>query len=174
MTDPAPHDPQPSAPPIAAPQPPPPSGPKWIKIALAVSVALNLAVAGLAAGAFLRDGPGRGMPRDLSFGPFSEALSGEDRHALRKALMDKAPAFRKSRAAARAEFETLLTALRATPFDAAALQTALTAIETRTADRLNLGRSLIEARILQMSEAERLAFAGRLENGLKKGPDYKK
>lgn len=151
-------------PPNAAPSP---SGASWIKIALAVSVALNLAVAGLAAGAFLKDGPGRGMPKDLSFGPFSDALNGEDRRALRTAVKDRMPSFRESRAEARAEFATLLGALRASPFDEAALQSALAAIKTRNANRLELGRSLIEARILQMSQVERLAFAERLENGLK-------
>lgn len=153
--------------PAAAGAAPPPSGPTWIKIALAVSVALNLAVAGLAVGAFVKDGPGRGMPHDLSFGPFSEALSGADRRALRMELKDRMPSFRETRAQARAEFTTLLDTLRASPFDATALQSALAAIETRTAGRLELGRSLIETRLLQMSEAERLAFAERLENGLR-------
>lgn len=145
-------------------------GSRGIRIALAVSVALNLAVAGLAAGAWLKDGPPRGMPRDLSFGPFSEALSDEDRRALRKALFDRAPAFRETRAAARAEFAALVAALRADPFDASAVQTALTAIEARNAQRLALGRSLIEARILEMSAEERLAFAERLEKGLRRRP----
>ena len=145
-------------------------GSRGIKIALAVSVALNLAVVGLAAGAWLKDGPTRGMPRDLSFGPFSEALSDEDRRALRKALFDRAPAFRETRAAARAEFAALVAALRADPFDASAVQTALAAIETRYTQRLALGRSLIEARILEMSAEERLAFAERLDKGLRRRP----
>jgi uncharacterized membrane protein len=146
---------------------PPPSATTWIKVALAVSVALNLAVAGLAVGAFVKDGHGRGMPHDLSFGPFSDALSGDDRRALRMELKDRMPSFREARAEARAEFTTLLDTLRASPFDKMALQSALSAIETRTAGRLELGRSLIEARLLQMSEVERLAFAERLEKGLR-------
>lgn len=160
--------------PAPTPDTPPPaavsSSGRGLKIALAVSIALNLAVAGVIAGAWLREGPGKGMPRDLSFGPFSEALSGEDRRALRKALIDRAPAFRETRAEAQAEFMALLAALRATPFDPAAVQTALSAIEARNAGRLELGRSLIEARITQMSEADRLAFADRLENGLRRRP----
>ena len=71
--------------------------------------------------------------------------------------------------AARAEFATLLDALRADPFDPAALTAALTAIETRNAERLDLGRSLIETRLIGMSAAERRAFADRLEKGLKRG-----
>ncbi len=161
-------------PPVPAPDTPPPavttaSG-RGLKIALAVSVALNLSVAGVVAGAWLREGPTRGMPRDLSFGPFSEALGPEDRRAMRKALLDRAPAFRETRAAAQAEFADLLAALRASPFAPAAVQTALAAIEARNAGRLELGRSLIEARITQMSEADRLAFADRLEQGLRRRP----
>jgi uncharacterized membrane protein len=139
---------------------------RGIKIALALSVALNLAIAGAIGGAWMQDGPARGAPRDLTFGPFSDAFSPEDRRALRKALMDRAPGFRASREAARAEFASLLNALRADPFDPVAVGSALAAIEARNAGRLELGRSLIEARITQMSESDRLAFADRLENGL--------
>lgn len=141
-----------------------------LKIALAVSVALNLAVAGMVAGAFLKDGHQRGMPRDLSFGPFSEALSPDDRRALRKALIDRAPGLPKSREAAQAELGDLLAALRAAPFQPEAVASALAAIEARNAGRLELGRSLIEERITQMSEADRLAFADRLEKGMHRRP----
>jgi uncharacterized membrane protein len=147
-------------------QTPQPASPRWIRIALAVSVALNLAVAGLALGAMLNDGPPRGMPRDLSFGPFTEAFSAEDRRALREAFRDRMPGFRASREAARAEFQALIEVLRTDPVDPAALNAALIAIETRNAERLELGRSLIEARLLQMSAADRRAYADRLERGL--------
>jgi len=152
------------------PQPPLPPAPsrRGLKIALAVSVALNLAVAGMVAGAWIKGGgPGRGMPHDLSFGPFDEAFSADDRMAMRRALMDHASDFRASTKAAKAEFETLLAALRASPFDPAALQSALAAVEARTAGRLELGRELIENRIAQMSDTDRLAFAERLEAGLR-------
>ncbi len=149
------------------PQPPAPSR-SGLKIALAVSVALNLAVAGMVAGALIKNGgPGRGMPHDMSFGPFSEALSPDDRKALRQGLMDRASEFRANSKAAKAEFETLIAALRASPFDPAALQSALAAVEARTAGQLELGRMLIENRIIEMTEPDRLAFAERLEAGLR-------
>lgn len=159
----------PISPPPSAEGPPGQTGPRWMKIALVVSVALNLAVAGLVLGAWLGDGPHKGMPRDLSFGPFSDALSDADRRALRKDLMGRAGEFRSSREAARTEFAALLDALRADPFDPAAMTSALTAIETRNAERLDLGRSLIETRLIEMSAAERRAFADRLEQGLRRG-----
>lgn len=145
----------------------PPATARGVKIALALSVALNLAVAGLAVGAWLGDGPHRGMPRDMSFGPFSEALDDDDRRAIRKTLMARLGEFREQRDAARAEFDTLLGALRADPFDAAALKAALAALEARNAERLELGRSLIETRLIEMTPEERAEFADRLEKGLK-------
>lgn len=163
-------DPEPTAP-----TPPPvvsaPTGTtsRGVKIALALSVALNLAVAGLAAGAWLRGGGHRDMPRDMSFGPFTEALDTGDRRAIRRALLDRMGEFRTARAEARAEFETLLDTLRAEPFEPEAMKTALAAIETRNADRLELGRSLIETRLIEMSDADRRAFADRLEKGLRRG-----
>ena len=164
MTDAPTTIPTPPTPPL----PPIPSR-RGLKIALAVSVALNLAVAGMVAGAWIRDGGhGRGMPHHLSFGAFSEAFSADDRMALRRALLDRAPDFRASSKAAKAEFETLLAALRASPFDPAVLQKALAAVEARTAGRLELGRELIENRITQMTEADRLGFADRLEAGLRR------
>jgi uncharacterized membrane protein len=140
-----------------------------VKIALALSVALNLGVAGLAVGAWLGDGPHRGMPRDMSFGPVTEALDEDDRRAIRKALLERLGEFREQRAAARAEFETLLATLRADPFDPEALKAALEALEARNAQRLDLGRSLIETRLIEMSPRERADFADRLEKGLRRG-----
>jgi uncharacterized membrane protein len=165
MTDAAPQGPETTTPPI----PPTASGgPRWIKVALAVSVALNLAVAGLAAGAWLREGPGRGMPRDMSFGPFTEALSDGDRKELRQALGDRAPGFREARREMRADFDLLLATLRADPFDPTAAEAALAGITRRATDRLDLGRELLAGRILAMTDAERQAFADRLERGLKR------
>jgi uncharacterized membrane protein len=161
-----------SDPQITAPTPPPvtvPTTTRGVKIALALSLALNLGVAGLAAGAWLRDGPQRGMPRDMTFGPFSEALDDADRRAIRRALLDRVGEFRNQREAARAEFETLLVALRADPFVPEALKAALAALEARNAERLELGRTLIETRLIAMSPEERAAFADRLEKGLRRG-----
>jgi uncharacterized membrane protein len=166
MTEAAPTDPEISGP---APRPQQASaGPRWIKIALAISVALNLAVAGLAGGAWLREGKDRGMPRDMSFGPFTEALNETDRKELRRALGDRMPGFREARQEMRAELEAFLVTLRADPFDPAAAEAALAAISRRAVDRLDLGRDLIADRILGMTDAERIAFAERLERGLRR------
>lgn len=143
---------------------------RGLKIALALSLALNLGVAGLVAGAWLREGgPGRGPPRDLSFGPFSQALSAEDRRALRQAIRQDLGDLRESRAAAREEFDALLAALRADPYVPAQVDAALSAVVARNTGRLVKGQELIAARIAQMAPSDRLAFAHRLEKALRRG-----
>ena len=155
-------------PPVVAPPAVVPSG-RGLKIALAVSVAINLAIAGLAAGAWLNgrhEARGRGMS---DFGAFSEALSREDRRGLRRALITEAPAFRAARTAAEAAFAGVVTALRTEPFDPAALDAALAAVAARNADRLELGRALIATYLVGMEAEDRLALADRLEAQLARG-----
>jgi hypothetical protein len=108
------------------------------------------------------------MPRDMSFGPFTEALSDGDRKELLRSLGERAPGFRETRKEMRADLEVLLATLRADPFDPTAAEVALAAIADRATDRLDLGRELLGWRILAMSDAERQAFADRLERGLKR------
>jgi uncharacterized membrane protein len=140
----------------------------WVKVVLALSLGLNLAILGLAAGAAMKKHarePG-GVTREMTFGPLSEAFSREDRRALRKAFQERAPDGRQASQKVRAEFNDLLAALRATTVDPTALAAALTAIHKRHADRLALGRDLIYDRLMAMDATERQAFAKRLEDAL--------
>ena len=63
--------------------------PRWMKVLLAVSLAINLGVLGLVGGAALRGAGDRGWPdvREIGFGPFSDALSPQDRQELRRAFL---------------------------------------------------------------------------------------
>lgn len=156
--------------PTVEPSPGPAPAPRtagWVKALLALSLALNLGVAGLAAGAFLRDGgpPGRD-DRAFGFGPLGEALDREDRKALRSAFFQSFPKLREGRAALRADFDALVAALRAEPFDPAALDAALATIAARNTEMLDTGRDLIATRLRSMDAAGRAAFADRLENAL--------
>lgn len=152
-----------------APVPPAPRTSGWVKALLAVSLALNLAVAGLAGGAFLRDGPPMRGDGDFGFGPLGHALSREDRTALRAAFVDRFPALKEGRAALRADFDALIAALRAEPFAPPALDAALATIAARNAERLASGRDVIAAYLKDMDPAARAAFADRLEAALARG-----
>lgn len=142
---------------------------KGLRIALALSVTLNLAILGLVAGAMLRDGPGMrsSMVRDLGFGPYTEALRPEDRKAMRDALFQRAPEIRETRRLMRDEAEALLVVLRADPLDEGALRTLMEAQHGRLSDQMRVGQDLLQEFILEMPAAERLAFADRLEGGLR-------
>lgn len=142
-----------------------------LKIALAVSLALNLGVAGIVGGAIIKGGGGRhgDMVRDLDFGPFTQAFDLKDRAALRSAFLERAPELRAARKEMRTDFAAVLTALRADPFDAAALNVALVGQSERAAKNLAIGQTLVAERIAQMTPEARIAFADRLEDGLTKG-----
>lgn len=140
-----------------------PRGNRRLKIALAVSLAFNLCIVGVIAGVLLRDGPPRGGGRDFGLGPLSEALSHEDRRALRKAFVARHPDIRDARRQMRAEFDAVVAALKADPFDPAALDGALAAIAARNQSLLDTGRELVAERLKAMTVAERAAFADRLE-----------
>ena len=161
--------PQPPPVPPVSPAPPVPSR-KGLRIALGISVALNLLVAGLVAGAVLRDGDPRArMVRDLDFGPFTEALSPRDRDALRREFVARAPEMRDVRRAMRDDLETFLTVLRSEPFDAAALAVVMDNQDGRMARRVELGQELLLERLGAMTPDERAAFADRLERRLRRG-----
>ncbi len=149
---------------------------RGIRIALAVSLAVNLAVAGVVGGTLLGGwgGPPNPMIRDIGFGPFTAALSPQDRDALGRAFRDQAPDMRGMRREMRAEVGQMLQALRADPFDKAALMTAIAAQDARGKARLELGQRLLAERLIAMSPAERAAFADRLEQAMTRGREERR
>lgn len=144
---------------------------KRLKIALGLSLMLNLAVAGVVAGAFLRDGHGgrEAMVRDLGFGPYSEALRPEDRKALRAKLFERAPELREQRRQMRADTQALLQVLRADPFDPTALDGLLAGQRDRLTSQLQLGQELLRDFLVGLPASERAGFADRLEGRLHHG-----
>jgi uncharacterized membrane protein len=143
-----------------------------LRLALALSLAVNLAVLGMVAGTMLAGGRHHGPPqvRDIGFGPFAAALSSNDRAALSRAFREAAPDLRDMRRDMREEVGTLLQALRTDPLDEAALRTAFAAQDARARARLDLGQRLLADRLVAMTLVERAAFADRLEAILARGP----
>jgi uncharacterized membrane protein len=156
--------------PTLPPQPPVPG--RGLRIALFVSVALNLCIIGLVGGALWHGRPEGGprFARDLGFGPFTEALSPEDRRALVREFGRGEGGARAFRREMRADMETLLGLLRADPLDRDALGVLFARMAERGQERLETGQGLIEERILAMPPEARRAFADRLEAVLRRGP----
>lgn len=144
---------------------------KTMRWALIASLAVNLAVAGLALGIYLRNSPGaHGEPvRDLGFGPYDGALRPQDRDALRQAMKAKSAALKETRGQMSADTTVVIAALRATPFDADALGAALAAQQSHLSDRMKLGTDTMRDFLANLPPQDRLAFADRLEDRLKRG-----
>lgn len=142
-----------------------PKAGRGMKIALILSLTLNLLILGIVGGAmFAHGGPdGPGRIRDVGFGPYTEALSGEDRKALREAFIKAAPDFRKGREEAQADVARLAAAIRAEPYDRAAVEAVMADQGQRIEKRLMLGRGLFLDRLDAMGPEGRAALAGRIE-----------
>lgn len=150
----------------------PNSGPgRLLKAVLVISLALNLAVAGLFVGSIVKgraDGPRPHAVRDLGFGFFGPALTDQDRRALRRAFVEQAPDLRGARQEMRQDLAEVLAAIRSTPFDGARLRAALDRSTLRATERRALGEALILDHLAGLDAAERAAFADRLEKGLRR------
>ena len=146
------------------------SGPKWTRRIMIASLAVNLAVAGLAVGSLFHGGPGRGdMVRDLGFGPYDAVLRPEDRMALRSALKSKTGDLRAARSEFITDAQAILAALRAEPFDPAALGAAMAGQRDHFAARMKLGSDTMRDYLSGLPPKDRLDFANRLEQRLLRG-----
>lgn len=157
---------------------PPRSSPRWMRIALGLSLALNLAVAGVVGGVALRWGGGpegrpahfsTSMPGDLSFRAAISALPDADRQALRREMRDTRP----DRNAAVVPSDGpdaagIMAALRAPTFDPDVILRALGAPVARAQSFAGQGHIQLVARIAAMTRAERQAYADRLDAELAK------
>jgi uncharacterized membrane protein len=143
---------------------------RGVKIALALSLALNLLVLGLVGGALLSFGPPGGGDdprlRTLGLGPFALALEREDRDAMRGRLDGEA--LRADRRVIGASLAELRGALLADPFDRAAAEAALARARGATEALQGRGHAALLDQIGTMSASERAALAERLERALRR------
>lgn len=144
----------------------------WVRGLFILSLTLNLLVVGVVAGGMI--GHAKRMPRaaigEISMGPFNEAFSHEDREALRRAAEADGRDFREMRRAGRADFERLIAALRAEPWDEAEVRAAIEGHRARTIERMQIGERLMLGRLGAMQPEQRRAFADRLERGMRRAP----
>lgn len=149
----------------------PPRKGRGLKIALAVSLALNLAIVGLVAGVALgRDGPGRdGPPRlhSMGLGPFALALSREDRDRLRDRIGTQADGMQSDRRAIGMALREVQAALRAQPFDRAAAEAALARSRMASEALQARGHGALLDYLEQMTAEDRAELANTLERRMR-------
>lgn len=140
--------------------------PRWVKFLLVASLAINLLVIGLAAGAAWRFS--RNGPPDVVRGGFAfvAALEKKDRRAMLSQLRN---AGRDARQVGREDMREILDLLRAENVDAAALDTLMSAQVARGHKVQNEVKAAILDQIGRMDASERLVYADRLQERLEKG-----
>ena len=133
---------------------------------LVVSLALNVAVAGIVIGTLSRDRVAGKPPRafELSIGPIGEALDRRDRIAIARALRNDPQLERPRRGEVRERVERVQALLRADELDAAALESELLQARDRADQIARAAISAFVAQISQMSVEDRQAFAERLRD----------
>lgn len=148
---------------------------RWKTVVLIISLALNLAVAGLVIGAVVnrakydRDAPRISGEVD-GYGPVVAALAPEDRDELRDRLRGEGHRFRDNRREVRESFRQVLAALKADPFDRERVEDLMRAQQERLGDQVRLLNSALLDQVSQMNADERRAMADRLEHLLRRGP----
>ncbi|QIZ82479.1 periplasmic heavy metal sensor [Thalassovita gelatinovora] len=149
----------------------------WVRVVLVVSLALNLAVLGVVVGAVARFGaPGDGPPAraDLVGGAYTRALSPADRRKIGRQLMRDQNDALPTRSTRAGEYQNMLAALRAQPFDADTVNAILQRQRDFGHKRAELGHKLFLQHLSDMSAADRSAYADRLEQGLNRHDGDKK
>lgn len=131
------------------------------KILLATSLGLNMLVIGAAGGMFFHnDGPDR--IRDAAYGPYTRALSHDDRKAIGKALRGEAGGVRQNQPKIRASYEALKTALTADAYDSDLVHRLIIDQQAHGLKRYQIGQRLLLERLDAMSPQQRRNFADRL------------
>lgn len=145
---------------------------RWVKIALAVSLALNVAVIGLVSGAVLGGGDARdgGPPalRALGLGPFVHALSREDRDEVRTRIEGTGLELREERRAIGRSLRAVEQALREEPFNRAVVEDAFSRSRGLVVSLQETGHGALLDQIESMSAAERVELADGLARAMRR------
>ncbi len=147
----------------------------WLRVVLFASLAVNLLIVGMVAGAILRGGPpGRGhdarqiQAADFGFAPYVRALSPRDRRDLGREMQELTGDRRANREEFIAFARSFLVALRARPYDPAALHEKVASQQSRLFRHQEVGQRILLERLAEMSDRERAAYADRLERSLRR------
>lgn len=141
---------------------------RWMRVALIASLALNLLVLGVIGGALFSSGwrhMGHMPHISGAAGPMTRALAEEDRHAIAQQMRQAYRDGRPGRTAQHAAFKSLISDLRAEPFDRSAIEAHMAGIRGMISARVELGQRLLLDRLSEMDPAARKAYADRLEAG---------
>lgn len=134
--------------------------PRWMRVLLGVSLAVNLAVVGLAVGVAMRvkgsDGPGH-PPR--FGGAMMRALSPDDR----RAVLDRARDQMAGSSRSRKDAGDMVGLLRADPYDHAALESMVATYQAERQNWISAMQGAWLTHVADMSPSERATYADALD-----------
>ena len=141
--------------------------PRWMKVTLVISLAVNLLIVGAVAGAVLTKGdpPGarKGGAGNHGANMVTDALPKEERRALRREVRRTLRARPDLREALHTEIAALADLMRAPDYTAGALEAQLTQIQMRMMGPLSVARSVLAERLTDFNASERASYADRLD-----------
>lgn len=149
-----------------------PRSPRWMKVLLVLSLSVNLLIVGAVVGAVLSGGgkwrgPGAEV-RNAGGGAILQALSPEDKRALRRTMSVTLVSDRDMRGALKAEQRELIVLMRSAEFDADAVTAQLQAVQAQMVSHFDVARMVLAQRMVEFDAEERAAYADRLEQILEK------
>ena len=135
--------------------------PMWMRILLAVSLALNLLIVGVVVGAVVRFGGGPPPRAGVDFAlPYVRALEPGDRRAIFREVRRGGAAF--DRDAKRARYAAVVAALRAEPLDRDALAALVSAQADAAKQMQGAAQEAWLNLVSDMDAAERAEYAERV------------
>lgn len=138
----------------------------WMRGLLIASLALNILILGLVAGWIMRHGVphgARGSAMEMAAGPLTRALSETERREIGRRIRQATRETGGQRPEIRASFDALVRDLRAVPFDPEQMAATLSAQRRGFQERFEIAQSVLIAHLAGMSDAERAAYADRVE-----------
>ncbi|PSL19656.1 periplasmic heavy metal sensor [Shimia abyssi] len=142
-----------------------------LRLLLIGSLAINLVVVGIVGGAVighLKD-DGKKRPHDRFGSPYVRALSFEDKRKVGRSIREAYRSAEIDRAAEGRSYARVVDLLRSSPLDQDALQNEVKRQEAHGHERRDVAQRIWIERVVNMTDTERLEYADRLEDTLKRG-----
>ncbi|MBL4807530.1 MAG: periplasmic heavy metal sensor [Rhodobacteraceae bacterium] len=136
---------------------------RWVKILLVVSLGLNLMIVGVVVGVAVNGPPVFRAPQNHdAVGFLSNALPDQNRHQLRRELVDHRDTFRAGRNALRGLRSQMIEALQQEPFDIDQIEQLLKSQRGQFISLGELAHDALIGQIAELSPAERAEYVERL------------
>lgn len=147
---------------------------RGVRIALFVSLAVNLLILGLVGGAVL-DNRGKIGPRadlgpamEAGMVPFGQAMTRSQRREFVGEMESRNGELRSNRGRVREQMTSLISAISAVPFDPEALTDAFIQAQQTLGERQRISAEVLVGRIAAMTDDERAEFVEKLEKSFRR------